>query len=99
GAYTATLYVMVNRVTEGWAVTPHPHQPRLIFPSRGNVLQNSAIATPYVLCGFSYVYSERPLPWQQRFYTRKHTPPPPPPTTDGNPTGVQSYTKISLVTT
>ncbi len=41
------------------------------------------------------IVKERPLPWQQHFYTRKNTPP----TTDGNHTGVHSYTKFSLVTT
>jgi hypothetical protein len=35
GAYTATLYFVVNVVKRGWACTPRPHpqQPELIFPS------------------------------------------------------------------
>jgi hypothetical protein len=32
-AYTATIYVMVNRVKGGGRATPPPHQPGLIFPS------------------------------------------------------------------
>ncbi len=50
GTYTATLYMMVNRV-KGGGRAPHPHQPRLIFPSWWDVRQKSAIATLCVLCG------------------------------------------------
>ena len=53
GAYTATLYVMVNVVKGGLACTPfpHPHQPGLIFLSWWNIRQKAAVATLYVLWG------------------------------------------------
>ncbi len=70
GAYTATLYVVIewkgvgvhpSLSERGWACTPHPHQPGLIFPSWWNIRQKSAIATLCVLCAqhckLKYVYS------------------------------------------
>jgi hypothetical protein len=54
GAYTATLYVMENTVKGGWACTPPPFQPGLIFPSWWNERQKSAIATLFVLCVCTY---------------------------------------------
>ncbi len=54
--YPATLYLMVYIVKRGWACTPYPHQPGLIFPSWWNLRQKSAVATLCVLCGGSRRY-------------------------------------------
>ena len=45
GAYTTTLYLMVDRVKGGMGVQPSPHQPGLILSSRWDVRQQVAIAT------------------------------------------------------
>ncbi len=50
GAYTTTLYVMVDIVRGGWACTnPSPHQYGLILPSWLSVRKKVAIATLCVL--------------------------------------------------
>jgi hypothetical protein len=51
GAYTTTLYVMVNTVKSCGSAPPSPHQAGLIFPSWWHVRQKVAIATLCVLCG------------------------------------------------
>ncbi len=57
GAYTATLYVVIDIFVRGdryskrgWACTPPP--PGLIFPSLWNVRQKAAVATLCVLLRF-----------------------------------------------
>jgi hypothetical protein len=61
GAYTTTLYVMVDRVKGGGCLPPHPHHAGWAdFTSRWNVRQKVVIAALCVLCGQA---GQHILPW------------------------------------
>ncbi len=59
GAYSTTLYVMVDIVKGGGSAPPPPYQAGLIFPSWWNVRQKVTIASlvyKYNALGFNGTY-------------------------------------------